>query len=179
MHGVRAVFPGRFQPFHLGHLGVVKYVLEKVDEIVIVVGSSQESHTYQNPFTAGERIFMIKESLREEGISMDRVYIIPIPDVLMNSVWVYHVRMYCPPFSMVVARNPLVLRLFKEAGYELLVPPPISREVYSSTNIRRKMIFGEEWKSLVPGKVYQILKEIRGEERLREIARGETYGEER
>jgi len=98
LHGVRAVFPGRFQPFHLGHLGVVKYVLEKVDEIVIVVGSSQESHTYQNPFTAGERIFMIKESLREEGISMDRVYIIPIPDVLMNSVWVYHVGCIVPLF---------------------------------------------------------------------------------
>jgi nicotinamide-nucleotide adenylyltransferase len=56
---VRGVFPGRFQPFHLGHLEIVKWALEKVDELIIVIGTAQESHTIVNPFTAGERMIMI------------------------------------------------------------------------------------------------------------------------
>ncbi|NON63366.1 nicotinamide-nucleotide adenylyltransferase, partial [Acidianus sp. RZ1] len=91
---LRGVYPGRFQPFHLGHLSVIKWALERVDELIILVGSAQESHTLNNPFTAGERIEMIRLSLREHGIPTDRYYIIPIPDILMNSVWTYHVRMY-------------------------------------------------------------------------------------
>jgi len=47
----RGLFVGRFQPFHLGHLGVVKDILNEVDELVIVVGSAQYSHRIDNPFT--------------------------------------------------------------------------------------------------------------------------------
>jgi len=45
----RGLFVGRFQPFHKGHLKAMKDILEKVDELVIVVGSSQYSHTMDNP----------------------------------------------------------------------------------------------------------------------------------
>ncbi|MCQ4350098.1 MAG: adenylyltransferase/cytidyltransferase family protein, partial [Sulfolobales archaeon] len=61
----RALFPGRFQPIHLGHIEVIKWTLEKFDEIIIVIGSSQESHTIMNPFSAGERIEMIRKALIE------------------------------------------------------------------------------------------------------------------
>lgn len=53
---LRGIYPGRFQPFHLGHLEVLKWGLNKVDELIVLVGSAQESHTLTNPFTAGERI---------------------------------------------------------------------------------------------------------------------------
>ncbi|MBP7820288.1 MAG: adenylyltransferase/cytidyltransferase family protein, partial [Candidatus Methanofastidiosum sp.] len=52
---MRALYIGRFQPFHLGHLHVVKLILNSSKEIIIAIGSSQVSHTIQNPFTAGER----------------------------------------------------------------------------------------------------------------------------
>ena len=68
----RGVFVGRFQPFHLGHLKAVKDILGEVDELVIVVGSSQYSHEIDNPFTTGERITMIKRALEEEEISLSR-----------------------------------------------------------------------------------------------------------
>ncbi|MEM0372966.1 MAG: nicotinamide-nucleotide adenylyltransferase [Sulfolobaceae archaeon] len=166
---LRGLYPGRFQPFHLGHLNVVKWALEQVDELIILVGSSQESHTLMNPFTAGERIEMIKLTLKEENISMDKIYIIPIPDILMNSVWVHHVRIYTPTFNIVFARNPLVIRLFKEAGYEVRIPPAFNREFYSSTHIRRLIITGEDWSKYVPRAVYEFIKRIKGDERLREI----------
>ena len=52
---MRALYIGRFQPFHLGHLHIVKYILEVSKEVIIAIGSSG-SHTVHNPFTA-ERDF--------------------------------------------------------------------------------------------------------------------------
>lgn len=112
---------------------------------------------------------MIKRVLSAEGISSERYYLIPIPDVLMNSVWVYHVRMYVPSFTSVIARNPLVLRLFREAGNEVLIPPSFQREKYNSTLVRKNMITGEPWNDLVPKEVFEFIKKIGGDERLREI----------
>ncbi|MDT7861327.1 MAG: nicotinamide-nucleotide adenylyltransferase [Saccharolobus sp.] len=166
---LRGLYPGRFQPFHLGHLNVVKWGLEKVDELIILVGSAQESHTLSNPFTAGERIEMIRNSLRDEGIDLSRIFIIPIPDILMNSVWAYHVSTYTPKFDVVFARNPLVVRIFKEAGYKVEVPPPFNREKYNSTYIRRLIILNENWSELVPKAVYDFIIKNKGDQRLREI----------
>ncbi len=45
----RALIFGRFQPFHFGHLNVIKWALEKFDELVLLVGMANESHTLLNP----------------------------------------------------------------------------------------------------------------------------------
>jgi nicotinamide-nucleotide adenylyltransferase len=167
---IRGVYPGRFQPIHWGHVNVIKWSLERVDELIIVIGTAQESHTIANPFTAGERVVMIKEALKDVDVDFSRVYIIPVPDILMNVVWVKYVAMYVPPFRYGIARNPLVVRLFKESGYEILVPPSYNREIYSSTKIRTMMIVGDEkWRELVPPSVARFIDEIKGVERIREI----------
>lgn len=167
----RGVFPGRFQPFHIGHLETVKWALERVDELIIVIGTAQESHTIVNPFTAGERMLMIREALREEKIDLDRVYIVPVPDVLMNAVWVNYLRLFVPPFHYGISRNPLVVRLFRDAGYEVLVPPPFRRDLYSSTKIRMLMLSNDDsWRERVPRAVARVIDEIGGVERLREVS---------
>ena len=56
---MRGLYIGRFQPYHLGHQAVLESISEEMDEIVVVIGSAQESHTIDNPFTAGERMEMI------------------------------------------------------------------------------------------------------------------------
>jgi nicotinamide-nucleotide adenylyltransferase len=166
----RAIFPGRFQPIHLGHVEVIKWTLDRVDELIVAIGTAQESHTVVNPFTAGERIIMIKLALEEIGADLSRIYIVPIPDILMNSVWPYYVQMYVPKFQYGVARNPLVLRLFKDAGIDVLVPPPYDRVKYSSTRIRKLMLQGDQsWKRLVPNSVAKFIDEIDAVNRLREV----------
>ena len=64
----RGLVIGRFQPPHLGHLGVIKEVLNQQDEVIIVVAASQLSHTKKNPLTAGERITLIRLMLDAETI---------------------------------------------------------------------------------------------------------------
>ena len=38
----RALFIGRFQPFHNAHLADIKKILKENDEVLIAIGSSQE-----------------------------------------------------------------------------------------------------------------------------------------
>jgi len=167
---VRGLLIGRFQPFHKGHVYVVKKVLREVDEIIIGIGSAQLSHTLENPFTAGERLMMIANSLAENGIEKN-YYIIPIQDVNNNSLWVSHVRSLTPPFTKVYSGNTLVKRLFSEVGVEVKTPPMFNRRVYSGTEIRRRMLEGEPWEDLVPEAVVRVVKEVQGVERLRDLAK--------
>ena len=76
----RGLIVGRFQPYHTGHHNAIKKILGKVDELIIVIGSAKQSHEQKNPFTAGERIEMISEALRANGL-YGKVYIIPVEDV--------------------------------------------------------------------------------------------------
>lgn len=167
----RGLFVGRFQPFHLGHLEAVKDILEKIDELVIVVGSSQYSHRIDNPFTAGERVTMIRKALEEQGISPSRYWIVPVPDVHVHMTWVSQVLGYTPRFNVVYTNDPLTRRLFIEAGYEVKPVPFYKRKLYSATEIRKRMLNGQNWEKLIPNSVIQFIKEINGMERLQDLAK--------
>lgn len=166
----RGLFVGRFQPLHLGHIHAIKTALSECDELVIVVGSAQYSHTLENPFTAGERIEMIRRALAEENIDLGRVYIIPVPDVGEHSVWVARVKSFCPSFQVVYTNNPLVRRLFEEEGYEVKPVNLYQRDLEMGAKIRELMLKGGSWENLVPRSVAEYIKSIGGVERLRTIA---------
>ena len=166
---LRALIVGRFQPLHMGHVKAIEYTIRKIDELVIVIGSAQASHSLDNPFTAGERIMMLRVALNEMRINPLKYYLIPVPDALMHSVWVSEIIAYSPPFKVVYSNEPLTSRLFKEFGIKVQKIPFFQREVYSSTEVRRKMIAGESWKALLPQSVVKIIEEINGVERLKEL----------
>ncbi len=166
----RGLFIGRFQPFHKGHLATVKFALSKIDELVIVVGSAQKSHETRNPFTAGERITMIKESLDAVRLDARRILIIPVPDIDVHSLWTRQVDMLVPKYEIVVANDPFTLMLFRERGVKTLEAPLIDRTEMKATEIRNRMATGLKWEDLVPLAVAKIIKEIRGVERVKVIA---------
>ena len=165
----RGLYVGRFQPFHLGHLSVVKKILEEVDEAVIVIGSAQYSHELANPFTAGERLVMVRRALEEAKIDGDRVWIVPVPDVRLHMMWVSALEGYTPKFQVVFSNEPLTHRLFMEAGYKVKKVEFYDRKVYSSTQIREKMIRDESWEKLIPKSVAAFIKEIDGINRLKDL----------
>jgi len=171
----RALFIGRFQPFHKGHLFMVKRILKKHSEIIIGIGSAQYSHTNENPFTAGERYEMIKRTLDGEGIH--NYHIVPIPDTHVHSVWVGHVLSLVPRFDVVYTNSPLVIRLFKEKGFKVYEPPMENRGMYSGTEVRHRIYDGSDWIELVPKTVAEFIKEIDGTSRIRETFNYSTpYG---
>lgn len=167
----RGLFVGRFQPFHKGHLQAVRDILGEVDELVIVVGSAQYSHRIDNPFTTGERLVMIRKALEEAKIDLERIWIVPVPDVHIHMVWVSVVEGYTPPFDVVYSNEPLTRRLFIEAGYEVKPIRFHKREVYSATEIRERMLRDENWEELVPESVAKFIREIGGVERLKDLTK--------
>lgn len=165
----RGLFVGRFQPFHLGHLKALEGILGEVDELVIVIGSAQYSHDINNPFTAGERLIMIRRALEEAGVECSRVWVVPVPDLHLHMMWASAVKGYTPPFEVVYSNEPLTRRLFMEAGYKVKTVRFHDRKVYSSTEIRQRMLKGDDWKKLVPKSTVAFIKEIDGVNRLREL----------
>ena len=166
------LFIGRFQPFHKGHLATVKFALERVEQLVIVVGSAQKSHEPRNPFTAGERIRMIKESLDIDGeTDVRRILIIPVPDTDVHALWTHQVDMLVPKYDVVFANDLFTLMLFQEKGIKALEAPLYRRDEMKATEIRKRMIAEEVWEDLVPIPVSKVIKEINGVERVKALSR--------
>jgi nicotinamide-nucleotide adenylyltransferase len=167
----RGLYVGRFQPFHLGHLSAIKDVLKDVDELVIVIGSAQYSHNFNNPFTAGERLVMVRRALDESHVDSKRVWIVPIPDVHLHMMWVSSVEGYTPHFDVVYSNEPLTRRLFTESGYKVKPIRLFERKEYSSTEIREKMVKDQDWEKLVPRSVATFIEEIDGLNRLKDLTK--------
>ncbi len=167
----RGLYVGRFQPFHLGHLDAIKWVLKEVDELVIVIGSAQYSHNATNPFTAGERQVMIRNALLRDGVDLSKLWIVPVPDVHLHMLWVSAVEGYTPKFNVLFSNEPLTRRLFMEAGYKVENIPLFERKLYMSTVVREKMLEGDDWSELVPKAVAEFIGEIDGVNRLRDLTR--------
>ncbi|MFA5452334.1 MAG: nicotinamide-nucleotide adenylyltransferase [Candidatus Methanomethylophilaceae archaeon] len=162
-----ALIIGRFQPLHKGHMKVIRKVASESDHVIIGIGSAQYSHTKDNPFTAGERYLMIAKTLKEEGI--ENVFIVPIEDLNRYSVWVSQVETMCPPFSIVYSNNQYTRRLFYEAGYEIRDSPLYNRAEFSGTEVRQRILDDEDWRYLVPPKVAEVIDQIDGVSRIREL----------
>lgn len=169
------LFVGRFQPFHKGHLATVKFALAKVNQLVIVVGSAQKSHEPKNPFTAGERIRMIKESLDFEKIDTGEILIIPVPDVDVHLLWTRQVDMLVPKYDVVFANDPFTLLLFRERGVKTIEAPLVNRSEMQAAEIRSRMATRGKWERLVPATVARIVEEINGVERVKAIAERAHY----
>lgn len=165
------LFIGRFQPFHKGHLDVIKHALKQVDRIIIVIGSAQYSHSADNPFSSGERIEMIDQALSAEGISKDKYLIVPVTDVNCYPIWVAHLKTFLPKFDFVFTGNPIVRTLFEKEGYNV-VTLPIGKKI-SATKVRSLIKDEKRWGYLVPEKVETYIIQINGDQRIKDINQGE------
>jgi len=160
---------GRFQPFHKGHLQLIKDMCVEYDEIIIGLGSSQYCNTLKNPFTSDERKLMIKESLDKIGVKNWRVVL--IPDIHDYPKWVDHVVSIISDFDVVLSNNSLTKSLFSKKGYVVKETPLYYRGKYSGKEIRRRIINDESWMDLVPESVYNIIKNIDGVDRLKNLSK--------
>jgi nicotinamide-nucleotide adenylyltransferase len=164
------LFIGRFQPFHLGHLATVKFALRNVEELVIIIGSAQKSHEMKNPFTAGERIQMIKDSLNAESeIDTKRVLIIPVPDADVHSLWTHFVDMLVPKYDVVFTNDFFTRLLFQERDIKVVEPLLYKRKELSATKIRSSMANDGDWKKFVTRQTAKVVEDINGIERIKAI----------
>ncbi len=173
------IFPGRFQPFHLGHLAAIKQMLNKVDRLVIVIGSTSENFLPDNPFTAGERLQMVESALQEAKIPRGKYAIIPVPNINNFAIWPKHLELYLPPFDCIFTGSPIVRELFETHNQSLKKPYAIvniktfslAGKVISASHIRELMLnpAGRPWEKFVPPAVAKLIKQWNGVNRLKKI----------
>lgn len=165
---MKALFIGRFQPFHLGHLLLLQRLATQYEEIIIGIGSSQYHDTPDNPFSEAERYQMISLSL--DAVGIDNYQIVSIPDIHNPPKWVDHVCSIISDFDLIIANNPFTRKLFSEKGFLVKGTAYFDRKRYSGKEIRRRMINNEPWVDLVPNAVYEIIGKIDGITRLKKIS---------
>src|SRR3989338_3326418 len=161
----RALFIGRFQPFHNAHLIDVKKVLKEVDEVIIAIGSSQEKNTLENPFSYNERKQMIADTLKKHKIKRYKIY--PVPDLYNDEKWIEYIKKNLPSYDFVYSGNAWTLKCFKK--FDSKVKKIKLIKGISSTIIRNAMVKGKDWKILVPKEVADYIEKIKGAERIEKI----------
>jgi nicotinamide-nucleotide adenylyltransferase len=173
-----ALYIGRFQPFHNGHLHVIKnIILKENDHIVIVIGSAEKNFIEKNPLTAGERHSLIKAALTEAKISAEKYSIIPVRNVNNYALWVNHINVYVPSYEKIYTGSKIVKTCF-EHKYKHLHSNKSGPEIIqiqrgeipvSATQVRQAMIADEKWEKLVPKSVEKILKKWDISKRVKDI----------
>jgi nicotinamide-nucleotide adenylyltransferase len=90
-----AVFLGRFQPFHIGHMNIVEKIFSQdFDKLLLVIGSAEKSGTDENPWNLQEREEIIRASIPLE--LQERIDIIWLADVPDDDEWCENLKVLLP-----------------------------------------------------------------------------------
>ncbi|MFB6116721.1 MAG: adenylyltransferase/cytidyltransferase family protein [Candidatus Nanosalina sp.] len=157
-----AIFLGRFQPFHEGHYKVVEKYMDDFEDLKIVIGSAGKKDEEENPLSFEERKEIIQEcfpDLKVQALEDEE------KTEEGNRKWASKLEKFNA--DTVISGNSLVQRLVEEyTDMDVLEPELHDPEIYSGTEIRRRIRSGEEWRYLVPKCAQDRIEEL--EERIRE-----------
>lgn len=153
---MKAGFLGRFQPLHLGHKKVIEEHRGEPDEFLILVGSADKKREQENPLSFEERRQIIHECF-------PAIEVVPLKDEGKteegNRRWAEKLEQ--KGIQAVVSQNDLVQRLVKEhTSLELVSQELYDPDLYSGTEIRRRIRSGEEWRYLVPDCATERIEEL-------------------
>jgi bifunctional NMN adenylyltransferase/nudix hydrolase len=171
-----AVFIGRFEPFHNGHLAIFRRALAAARHVVALVGSAEAPRTAKNPWSYTEREVMIRAALGEDAA---RVTLLPIRDHLYNeNAWIGEVQAQVARAvgGQGIGKTIALFGHSKDASsaylaafpqWELVEAPPVP--MLSATELRRQLFSGDEGaarliEANVPAPVYAIMRAFRSTE---------------
>jgi len=144
-----ALFIGRFQPLHRGHVHAIMSALERYDCLTIAIGSINKRDK-KNPYSYSKRKSMLREALL--GYE-DRVRIIGIRDTT-DAKWVKKIKkIKC---DAIISGNDYVWRLLGEEKLEK--PDFLKPKTYNGTRIREKLSRGLPVSNLVPQAITKMLE---------------------
>ena len=153
-----AVFIGRFQPFHKGHLFAIKEILSENDKVKIVLGSFKKNHTQNNPLKGDERAVLIKNALETEGFG-GRFEIIAMTDYNSDERWVDEFLAKVGKADVVYTRNMHTARCLSPQ-IKVKKQSIYKSEAYNATAIRMLIRKNKEWKKLVPESISKNLESM-------------------
>jgi bifunctional NMN adenylyltransferase/nudix hydrolase len=94
-------FIGRFQILTEAHAFVIKEALSNAENVLVLIGSSNQPRSHRNPFTFEERKKMIEDTFKN-----DRIIIRPLVDTRYNDTkWVENVQRAVAEVTSFIALN--------------------------------------------------------------------------
>lgn len=168
MRMATCLFVGKFQPFHNGHLMVLKGMVKLCDRVVVVIGSADAKRTKEDPFSAEERKDMIQRALQEENLIPNcNIDLVTVADEDSDTQWARACLLAAGNgVGVVWTGREKVKEAFESIGTEVKMIKEVPG--ISSDDLRRKMVIGDlSWKDQVPSAVVDCIREIDGVERLK------------
>ena len=131
----RCIVLGRFQPFHLGHAGLVQAAVEHAagDEVVVAIGSAQAGWEANNPWTAEERQAMIEVWSAEQGLELT---VVAVEDINDPPNWVDHATNAHGTGTLVTSDGP-TMDLYRAAGWDVHEVALSERETLEGWRVRQ------------------------------------------
>ncbi len=111
-----AVFLGRFQPFHIGHMSIVEKIFADYDSLILIIGSSDTSGTDENPWNLQEREEIIRASIPLE--LQEKTHIVWLADVPDDDVWCENLKTLLPPEVTLFTGNEWVRDICERHGIQ-------------------------------------------------------------
>ena len=160
---------GRFQPFHLGHLEYLRGAAERSDEVWVGITNPAPARVKEepsdplrhlpesNPFTYAERLLMVTETARDEGID---VHVIPFP-VNEPELW----DAYVPRDAVQFIRHfsewgGTKIERLRAAGYEVVILDEGAAKEISGVEVRAALREDGDWRALVPAGAARVIESL-------------------
>ncbi|KKQ24103.1 MAG: hypothetical protein US40_C0011G0018 [Candidatus Roizmanbacteria bacterium GW2011_GWC2_37_13] len=144
-----ALLIGRFQPFHFGHLYLLKNALKIADQIVVGVGSAS-IFDENNPLSYEERKRMLEKIIEFESLKDRVIKIVPLEDFFDDEKWLKNVEEQVGKFNIAVSNNDWTNKIMEQSGYTVKRFPYYKRELYEGWRIRRLVRQGKNWQERIP-----------------------------
>ena len=131
----RCIVLGRFQPFHLGHAGLVQAAVNHAgdNDVVLAIGSAQAGWEANNPWTADERQAMIETWANQQGIN---ITVVQVEDINDPPNWVEHATNVHGKGTLVTSDGP-TMDLYRAAGWDVHEVDLSERETLEGWRVRQ------------------------------------------
>jgi nicotinamide-nucleotide adenylyltransferase len=152
------ILPGRFQPFHTGHLLVVQGMMKMYGEAHIVICEPRQK-TAEDLFTADERREMIGGALMEAEL-MDASLAV-LHDDLSDEAWLRHLLDVCgnPAEPIIFTGRPEIVQICEAQNVPVKlikhVPGHEGEEIRTSIKDRTPL-----WTKKVPAGVGEVIESV-------------------
>lgn len=147
---------GRFQPFHKGHLHLIKKSFRYIDTMIIGVGSVGKIDA-DNFLSFEQRKKMLDRVVNKEGWNDKVKKIVPLKDFYNDELWLKNSLKVAGKVDVVIGNNEWTNGIFEAAGYPILRLGFYKRYLYEGVKIRKLMKEAKRWENRVPGYIIPLI----------------------
>lgn len=150
---------GRFQPFHKGHLYLLKKSLDQIDQLIIGIGTPDRIDK-DNPYSFEQRKKMLEKVIEQEKWKDKIITIIPIKDYLEDDqLWLRKTLKTVEKFArfdFFVGNDPWTDGIFEKNGYKVLRFGFYKRYLLEGVKIRKLIREEKKWQDRIPDYLVKI-----------------------